>query len=130
MSEKKLIYAEDLKAALKYGWVNDRFVLRAIDEAPAVDAMPVNWISTDDEWPPMGVEVLTYDCNKNIRVLTLLSGKWEDDYGYYLAVGDVDFWMPLPQPPMEDQREYEMASDERDYCERYEPTYNSEDGSL
>ena len=30
----------------------------------------------------------------------------------------------------DEQMEYEMASDERDYCERYEPTYNSEDGSL
>lgn len=30
----------------------------------------------------------------------------------------------------DEQREYEMASDERDYCERYEPTYNPEDGSM
>ena len=29
-----------------------------------------------------------------------------------------------------EQREYEMASDMRDYCEKYEPTYNPEDGSL
>ena len=29
-----------------------------------------------------------------------------------------------------ENREYEMASDMRDYCEKYEPTYNHEDGSL
>ena len=29
-----------------------------------------------------------------------------------------------------EKREYERASDMRDYCERYEPTYNPEDGSL
>ena len=29
-----------------------------------------------------------------------------------------------------EKREYEMASDMRDYCEKYEPTYNPEDGSL
>ena len=30
----------------------------------------------------------------------------------------------------ETQRGYEAASDMRDYCERYEPTYNSENGSM
>lgn len=29
-----------------------------------------------------------------------------------------------------EKREYEMASDMRDYCKKYEPTYNPEDGSL
>lgn len=28
------------------------------------------------------------------------------------------------------QREYEAATEMTEYCERYEPTYNSEDGSL
>lgn len=30
----------------------------------------------------------------------------------------------------EAHREDETASDMRDYCERYEPTYNPEDGSM
>lgn len=30
----------------------------------------------------------------------------------------------------EDDYDYERASDMRDYCERYEPTYNPEDGSM
>ena len=30
----------------------------------------------------------------------------------------------------DDDHSYEMQSDMRDYCERYEPTYNPEDGSL
>ena len=29
-----------------------------------------------------------------------------------------------------ENRDYERASDMRDYCERYEPTYNPEDGSM
>ena len=52
---KKLIYAEDLKDSLKYGWVNDKFVLRKIDEAPEVDAVEVirckdcnYWEQTED----------------------------------------------------------------------------------
>lgn len=31
---------------------------------------------------------------------------------------------------VEAQRDYEAASDMRDYCEHCEPTYNPEDGSL
>lgn len=33
-------------------------------------------------------------------------------------------------PYAEAQRDYEAASDMRDYCERYEPTYNPDDGSM
>lgn len=33
-------------------------------------------------------------------------------------------------PARKAQHEDETASDMRDYCERYEPTYNPEDGSM
>lgn len=33
-------------------------------------------------------------------------------------------------PYAEAQRDYEAASDMRDYCERHEPTYNPDDGSM
>ena len=33
-------------------------------------------------------------------------------------------------PEDDDDHTYEMQSDMRDYCERYEPTYNPEDGSM
>lgn len=29
-----------------------------------------------------------------------------------------------------ESEEYQTASEMRDYCEEYEPTYNSEDGSM
>lgn len=63
---------------------------------------------------------------------------WKDefrvDYTCYLE-SDADleecWWMPLPEPPTQEaQRDYEAASDIRDYCERYEQTYNSDDGSM
>ena len=37
----RLIDADALKDSLKYGWVNDKFVLRKIDEVPEVDAVKV-----------------------------------------------------------------------------------------
>ena len=40
--------------------------------------------------------------------------------------------MPKTDCPacLEAKRQDEAASDMRDYCERYEPTYNPEDGSM
>ena len=34
------------------------------------------------------------------------------------------------EPTQEAQRDYEAASDMREYCERHEPTYNPDDGSM
>ena len=36
-----LIDKDELKDRLKHGWMNDKFVLRTIDEMPIVDAVPV-----------------------------------------------------------------------------------------
>ena len=36
----------------------------------------------------------------------------------------------LKESAQEAQRDYEAASNMRDYCEHYEPTYNPDDGSM
>jgi|GEM_PF-6655633 len=41
-----------------------------------------------------------------------------------------DVLLMLERKELKAQREDESASDMRDYCERYEPTYNPEDGSM
>lgn len=49
-----------------------------------------------------------------------------------------DFFRDIDEAPTvleasdnnDDDHSYEMQSDMRDYCERYEPTYNPEDGSM
>lgn len=47
---------------------------------------------------------------------------------------DVLYWMQIPEPPkdseQEAQRDYEKSVEYAQYCERYEPTYNPEDGSM
>ena len=118
MSAKKLIYAEDLKDALKYGWVNDKFVLRTIDEMPAAGT----WISVKDRLP-------TYAELKDEYVLVLFEdgticstafdeciegesifGEWRQNFDpVTLGATDSDWWplegvthwMPLPEPPEE-----------------------------
>ena len=39
-------------------------------------------------------------------------------------------WMPLPEPYREEREEYELATEQMEHDAMYEPTYNSEDGSM
>ena len=39
-------------------------------------------------------------------------------------------WMPLPMPYREGREDYELATEQMEHDIMYEPTYNSEDGSV
>ena len=39
-------------------------------------------------------------------------------------------WLPLPKPYREDSKDYELATEQMEHDAMYEPTYNSEDGSM
>lgn len=39
-------------------------------------------------------------------------------------------WMPLPMPYREGREDYELATEQMEHDIMYEPTYNSEDGSM
>lgn len=39
-------------------------------------------------------------------------------------------WMPLPMPYREGREDYELATEQMEHDVMYEPTYNSEDGSM
>lgn len=73
-----------------------------IRELPTVDAIPVEWINKNKK--------------TGMFVSTLLT-MWE--------------YERLAERKEEDlQRDYENSVEMAEYCERYEPTYNPEDGSL
>lgn len=52
-----------------------------------------------------------------------------DDYWPFYCYGRKDLEQ-MECPARKAQCEDEAASDMRDYCEQYEPTYNPEDGSM
>jgi len=61
------------------------------------------WISVKDEYPPKDVFVLFYSQKEGVS-----EGFWDNDR-WYLAAGTISIlpslvthWMPLPQPPKED----------------------------
>ena len=60
-----------------------------------------------------------------------LSGRGWETIESVKALGcDVVAWMPLPKPYREDGKEYELATEQMEHDALYEPTYNSEDGSM
>ncbi len=111
-----------------------------IANAPTVDAAPVvhgRWIS-DEAYGHIKV----IDGVPNGSCICSVCGKWltgsdeYDVYGNYCpacgAKMDLDEDHTGQKTEIESHlyNEDEAADNMRDYCERYEPTYNTEDGSM
>ena len=96
------------------------------------------WIPVGERLPNTnGIFIVTrrrsdgFEC-RNITDACYFDGSstWHDDTRVnherkYLA--DVLAWMPLPEPYRDD---YGLATEQMEHDAMYEPTYNSEDGSL
>ena len=73
-----LIDRGELKNRLKWGWTNDKFVLRAIDEMPEA-VKHGRWIPVDPDKYDFATEWCCSECDKDVFVTWY--GK-ECDYGY------------------------------------------------
>ena len=62
------------------------------------------WVSVKDRLPKIGEEVLVFS-GKSIDVyaFNVMCGEniWEDERWRWCYVEDIDYWMPLPEPPKE-----------------------------
>ena len=61
------------------------------------------WIPCSERLPETHEEVLACDQDgiQRVYVLTRISDDevgWEDDYGFYQSLEDIQAWMPLPEP--------------------------------
>ena len=83
-------------------------LVKLIEQAPAVDAMP-KWISVKDRLPEPETEVLVW--LKHIPNIAIyghdkygnLGFYFIDEYGYRCTFRPtVTYWMPLPEQPKED----------------------------
>ena len=62
----------------------------------------MKWISVEDALPKFGARVLC-KCRANIyEVLTWTVDGWEHDPQHVYMSGFVTHWMPLPEPPSEE----------------------------
>ena len=64
------------------------------------------WIPVKERLPDYDEDVLVY-ANGLLRVWDRIKTLddvdcWEDEYGYWVDFNDVDYWMPLPEPPKEE----------------------------
>ena len=82
--------------------------MEIIDTQPTIDAEPVRhgrWIPVEDALPETDTPVICYMRSGQILVMEL-----SDDDGWYCGITRynpraVTHWMPLPEPPKEDENE-------------------------
>lgn len=130
--EEAIELLEDLYGAIEdnQGRDYDEAFHMAI-EVLSADAVQ-GWIPCSERLPSEkdGQVLVTKHSEVRIATYSEFSGTWY--VGEMCAVGSEDpiAWMPLPMPYREDREDYELATAQMEHDAMYEPTYNSEDGSM
>ena len=123
----RLIDADELKehqcVSIKRGRIKDGMVrISDIDAMPTIDAEPVRkWISVKDRLPEVDTNVVVYAEGKNDPiyriVITSMSDRnifdprikrepyWREPWQFFDTMYEITNWMPLPEPPKEDEYE-------------------------
>ena len=107
--------------------INDE-ILKALSALPSAEA---DWIPCSERLPNVGEDVLFCDSEWTQEGCVMEDGDWwQFRWSTVRKKEDVTAWMPLPKPYREDGKEYELATEQMEHDALYEPTYNSEDGSM
>lgn len=99
-----------------------------IDTLDALPSAKAGWIPVSERLPEVGeiclltVHEYGWNCKEYTRVII---GEYSDNYANHILA-----WMPLPTPYREDIEDYKLATEQMEHDAIYEPTYNSEDGSM
>ena len=90
------------------------------------------WIPCSDKLPSNNDCVLV-TVDDSIEFGKYQDGEWSiwvcEHWDKWDAKGTIA-WMPLPKPYREEREDYELATEQMEHDALYEPTYNSEDGSM
>ncbi len=79
-----------------------------IEDMPTLDLAP-KWISVEDRLPPdKGKSILVANGHGYVRILAFWNKddagwKWIDQNGHFKHFNDITHWMPLPEPPKEEE---------------------------
>ena len=87
---------------------------------------PTRWISVRERLPEKNGCYLVSTTGENNYIVDIafyIEGMWH-------KTSRIKAWMPLPEPYREEREEYKLATEQMEHDTMYEPTYNSEDGSM
>ena len=102
----------------------------------ALPSAEADWIPCSERLPKRDELVLvTYKTTDRIHLCKYIDDGSENPWWSYIddccAWNNVVLaWMPLPKPYREEREDYELATEQMEHDAMYEPTYNSEDGSM
>ena len=108
----RLIDADSLRDEFENDIELDRYwACETIDKWPTIKVNNMEWISTKDRLPELGVEVLCYADNNKMYILELCQWVFKKWHKYFSVTGEFEdrqfgideiiAWMPLPNPPEE-----------------------------
>lgn len=73
--------------------------LLALEGLPAADVLPVKWIPVTERLPNIGEKVITYCKGYGVKE------NFRSGDGTWWVGFKITHWMPLPEPPKEDEDE-------------------------
>ena len=98
-----------------------------IEELPSAEPKTGEWIPFNEKLPREYAQYLVCFESGECYVYWLKDSDWVRDM---IEKEGAIAWMPLPMPYREGREDYELATEQMEHDVMYEPTYNSEDGSM
>lgn len=80
-------------------------IIGLIDKIPAADVQPVRWIPVEEQLPETDKLVLVVKSDGDMAVAGLNAALGWLHYWSGCRVRNVTHWMPLPEPPKEEEEE-------------------------
>ena len=100
--------------------------IEALQSEP-VEPKTGEWIPFNEKLPREHAQYLVCFESGECYVYWLKDSDWVRDM---IEKEGAIAWMPLPMPYREGREDYELATEQMEHDVMYEPTYNSEDGSM
>lgn len=133
--EVDLISREDAMGAVQdhfnadgfKGYYDGQKMMDRITALPSAEPKTGEWIPFNEKLPREYAQYLV--CSESGERLVY----WLEDSDWVRGMIEKEgiiAWMPLPMPYREGREDYELATEQMEHDIMYEPTYNSEDGSM
>ena len=133
--EVDLISREDAMGAVQdhfnadgfKGYYDGQKMMDRITALPSAEPKTGEWIPFNEKLPREHAQYLVCFESGECFVYWLKDSDWVRDM---IEKEGAIAWMPLPMPYREGREDYELATEQMEHDVMYEPTYNSEDGSM